>query len=48
MIGTAGQWEVFLGTGMPEQQKYELSTYGELDSVVGTAFGMDNYTCMCV
>ena len=25
MIGTAGQWEVFLGTEMPEQQKYELS-----------------------
>ena len=26
MVGTAGPWEVFFGTGMPEQQKYKLST----------------------
>lgn len=27
MIGTAGQWEVFLSTEVPEQQEYKFSSY---------------------
>lgn len=26
-MGAVGPWEVFHGTGMPEQQKHEVSTY---------------------